>query len=47
MRYVCEPRSERHHELDTEIAEAVEWVLGRPESVDVNEILIRPIGQAV
>lgn len=32
---------------DTEIAEAVEWALGRPDSVDVNEILIRPIGQAV
>ena len=32
---------------DTEIAEAVEWALGRPESVDVNVILIRPIGQAL
>lgn len=32
---------------DTDVAEAVAWALGRPESVDVNEILLRPVGQAV
>lgn len=30
---------------DTDVAEAVAWALGRPGSVDVNEILLRPIGQ--
>ena len=28
-------------------AYTVAWALGRPESVDVNEILLRPVGQAV
>ena len=32
---------------DTDIAEAVKWAIGTPPSVDVNEILIRPVGQAV
>ena len=32
---------------DTDVAEAVAWALGRPESVDINEILLRPVGQAV
>lgn len=32
---------------DTDIAEAVRWAIEQPESVDVNEILIRPIYQAV
>jgi NADP-dependent 3-hydroxy acid dehydrogenase YdfG len=32
---------------DADVAEAVEWALGRPDSVDVNEILLRPVGQAV
>lgn len=32
---------------DTDIADAVRWALGTPASVDVNEILIRPVGQAV
>lgn len=32
---------------DTDIADAVRWAIGTPPSVDVNEILIRPVGQAV
>jgi NADP-dependent 3-hydroxy acid dehydrogenase YdfG len=32
---------------DVDIAEAVRWAIDQPESVDVNEILIRPVGQAV
>jgi NADP-dependent 3-hydroxy acid dehydrogenase YdfG len=32
---------------DTDIADAVKWAIGTPPSVDVNEILIRPVGQAV
>lgn len=32
---------------DTDIADAVRWAINTPPSVDVNEILIRPVGQAV
>ena len=32
---------------DSDVAEAVAWALDRPGSVDVNEILLRPVGQAV
>jgi NADP-dependent 3-hydroxy acid dehydrogenase YdfG len=32
---------------DTDIADAVRWAIETPPSVDVNEILIRPVGQAV
>lgn len=32
---------------DTDIADAVKWAIDTPPSVDVNEILIRPVGQAV
>ena len=32
---------------DTDIADAVRWAIETPPSVDVNEILVRPVGQAV